>query len=135
MTIQSKIRNLNIRGQAFVEFAFILPILLLLVFGIAEFGRFLYLKNSATNAAREGARAGVVSSSANYAADITTAATRILAITTPGLSIIPDPLTAPGPNIPVNVTVRMSFNSVVPKLIPLFENLTSIRASATMRRE
>jgi hypothetical protein len=31
--------------------------------------------------------------------------------------------------------VRKPFSSVVPKLLPQFNNLTSIRASATMRYE
>lgn len=48
------------KGAALVEFAFVLPIFLLLVFGIAEFGVALYDKAVITNAAREGARAGVV---------------------------------------------------------------------------
>jgi len=56
-------RGLNCTGQALVEMAFILPILLLLVLGIFEFGRAMYTKNSLTNAARAAARAAVVTSS------------------------------------------------------------------------
>lgn len=48
------------RGVAAVEFALVLPILLLIVFGIVEFGVALYDKAVITNASREGARAGVV---------------------------------------------------------------------------
>ncbi len=47
-------------GTAAVEFALVLPILLLIVFGIIEFGVALYDKAVITNASREGARAGVV---------------------------------------------------------------------------
>ncbi|EKD59124.1 MAG: Flp pilus assembly TadE-like protein [uncultured bacterium] len=39
-----------------VELALLLPLLLLIVFGITEFGRAFYIKNALTNAAREGAR-------------------------------------------------------------------------------
>lgn len=44
------------RGAAAVEAAFILPVLLLLVMGIMEFGFLFNQQISATNAAREGAR-------------------------------------------------------------------------------
>lgn len=44
------------RGAAVVEFALIVPLLLLLVFGIAEFGRAYYLQTTISNAAREGVR-------------------------------------------------------------------------------
>ncbi|MGH9165359.1 MAG: TadE/TadG family type IV pilus assembly protein, partial [Acidimicrobiales bacterium] len=44
------------RGAAAVEFALVLPLLLILVFGIVEFGRAYSAKISLTAAAREGAR-------------------------------------------------------------------------------
>lgn len=48
------------RGVAAVEFALVLPLLLLILFGIIDFGLMLYDKAMITNAAREGARAGIV---------------------------------------------------------------------------
>ncbi|MGO4383770.1 TadE/TadG family type IV pilus assembly protein [Specibacter sp. RAF43] len=48
------------RGAAAVEFALLLPILLLLVIGIMEFGRAFNVQISASNAAREGARYAAV---------------------------------------------------------------------------
>jgi Flp pilus assembly protein TadG len=56
-----KVRNQ--KGVAAVEFALILPILVLLAFGIIEFSLILYDKAVITNASREGARAGIVSQS------------------------------------------------------------------------
>ena len=47
---------LSERAAAMVEFAIVLPILLLLVFGIIDFGRALYTLNNLTAAVREGAR-------------------------------------------------------------------------------
>ena len=47
-------------GGAAVEFALILPLLILLLFAIVEFGLLTYNKQIITNASREGARAGVV---------------------------------------------------------------------------
>jgi Flp pilus assembly protein TadG len=42
-------------GQALIEFALILPLLLLLIFGVLEFGRAFQIKIVMENAAREGA--------------------------------------------------------------------------------
>ena len=44
------------RGAAAVEFALLLPVLLLLLFGIIDFGRALNAQITLTQAAREGAR-------------------------------------------------------------------------------
>jgi Flp pilus assembly protein TadG len=44
------------RGAAAVEFALIVPILLILVFGIVDFGLAMFSQNMVGNAAREGAR-------------------------------------------------------------------------------
>jgi Flp pilus assembly protein TadG len=53
-----KVKSQN--GGAAVEFAIVLPILVLLVFAIIEFSVALYDKAMITNASREGARAGIV---------------------------------------------------------------------------
>ncbi len=52
--------GMNSHGQAIVEMALVLFLLLLLVIGIFEFGRAMYIKNTLTHAARAGARAAVV---------------------------------------------------------------------------
>ena len=51
------------RGAAAVEMAIILPLLLLVIAGIVDMGRFLFTKVMVTNAAREGVRAAVVTTS------------------------------------------------------------------------
>jgi Flp pilus assembly protein TadG len=50
----------NERGASAVEFAIILPLLVIMVFGIIEFGLLFYDKAVVTNASREAARAGIV---------------------------------------------------------------------------
>ena len=47
-------------GQALVEFALVVPIFLLILFGLIEVGRVIYLNNAFNEAAREGARYGSV---------------------------------------------------------------------------
>jgi Flp pilus assembly protein TadG len=48
------------RGAAAVEFALVLPLLVVILFGILEFGRALHISHVVTDAAREGARRAVV---------------------------------------------------------------------------
>lgn len=47
-------------GQALVEFALVAPLLFLLLFGIIEFGRFVYTSHILNEATREGARYAIV---------------------------------------------------------------------------
>ncbi len=53
-------KKLNERGVSAVEFALILPVLVLILFGIIEFGLILYDQQVITNASREGAREGIL---------------------------------------------------------------------------
>lgn len=48
------------RGQSLVEFALILPIFLLVLFGIVDLGRGVYAYNTIQNAAREAVRLAIV---------------------------------------------------------------------------
>lgn len=48
------------RGQDLVEFALVLPLLLLLVLGMAEISLVVLRHNTLSNAVREGARVGVI---------------------------------------------------------------------------
>jgi Flp pilus assembly protein TadG len=53
-------RRASTRGQALVEMAFILPIFLLIFVALFDLGRAVFVYNSLTNAAREGARLAIV---------------------------------------------------------------------------
>ena len=50
----------RLRGQGLVEFALLLPVLLLIIIGTIEFGRILFIYTNINNAAREGTRYGMV---------------------------------------------------------------------------
>jgi Flp pilus assembly protein TadG len=63
------LRKWGRRGQALAEFALILPILMLLVAGMIEFGRAWNIKQVVTDAAREGARYSVVVHNPVYTID------------------------------------------------------------------
>jgi hypothetical protein len=59
-TMKIKRQALGQSGVSALEFALILPLLILFLFGIVEFGSLFYDKAMITNASREGARLGVV---------------------------------------------------------------------------
>jgi len=56
-------KNIKVNGQegtSAIEFAILLPLLVIFLFGIVEFSILFYDKAVITNASREGARAGIV---------------------------------------------------------------------------
>ena len=57
--------NRETRAQAMVEFAIVLPILLVLLFGIIEVGRIIFIFSSVANASRQAARYGAASGQIN----------------------------------------------------------------------
>ncbi|MBV9125836.1 MAG: pilus assembly protein [Planctomycetes bacterium] len=58
------------RGATLVETALAIPIALLLMFGIFEYGRYVMMRNVLANAAREGARLAVIHTHDLATADI-----------------------------------------------------------------
>jgi Flp pilus assembly protein TadG len=50
----------NIKGTSMVEFAIVLPLFLLLILGIIDFGRFFFIQHSLQFATREGTRLALV---------------------------------------------------------------------------
>ncbi len=94
-------RRRGARGQGLVEFALTLPLMLLLIAGLIEFGRMLSIYNSVSNAAREAARYGsVVGDPGNGAAyyfldctgmrDSAKRASAFAALTDPDITIVYD---------------------------------------------
>lgn len=57
--------RLTRRGNAVLEAALVLPILVGLAFGTVEFGHFFYVKHSLQGAAREGVRAAILNDASN----------------------------------------------------------------------
>lgn len=61
----------RLQGAAALEFALVLPLLVVLLLGVIDFGHLFFVVNTMTNAAREGARRGAVDPNA---ATVTTTA-------------------------------------------------------------
>jgi Flp pilus assembly protein TadG len=76
------------RGAAAVEFALVVPILLILVFGIIDFGLAMTQQSLISNAAREGARAGSLEASQKATEDAALGAMTGLMGTKP--AVVPD---------------------------------------------
>jgi Flp pilus assembly protein TadG len=110
------------RGAIVVEFALILPILLILLFGIIEFGRAYNTQISLQGAAREGARALALG---NSATDAVNAASGV-AIKVSSMSSCPDG----DSEAFATVTTSADFTFSIP-----FVNLGSktLNATASMR--
>jgi Flp pilus assembly protein TadG len=64
------------RGAILLEAAIVLPLMLLLVFGLVEFGYFFHVKHTMAGAARNGARAAIRPTATN--ADVTTAVQQMM---------------------------------------------------------
>ncbi len=97
------------RGAAAVEFALVLPILILLVFGVIEFGRGYHARSTLTHAARESVRVAALSSGDPVAT------ARNAAPNLDGPSIVvtisPDPCV---PGNPVTVTLAYDHEYAIP---------------------
>lgn len=125
----------NQKGQALVEVALILPILVLLVFGSFEFGRAMYIKNTLNYAAREGARRASVSEPFNIGAVRNHVTASLPASLHTGLAVTVTPA-APQHGIDtVTVVVEAPFTTVVPDLLTQLAGITTLSAEASMRYE
>ncbi|GAA1429496.1 hypothetical protein GCM10009616_11700 [Microlunatus lacustris] len=99
------------RGAAAVEFALVAPLLLVVVLGIAEFGRAYDTKAALSQAAREGARALAVGSTPAVARAAARAAAPQLVLADANIAVTPSTClgAAAGVNAKVDVTARFVF--------------------------
>lgn len=134
----------NQSGTSVVEFAIVLPLLLILIFGIVEFSILFYDKAMLTNASREGARAGIVFSVPKITIpqiqSVVNNYCQSYLITfgsTPNLTTVvtPDPTTlVSGDPLTVTVTYNYSF-LVLPNFITFLINPIPLSAITVMRME
>jgi len=118
-------------GQSLVELALILPVLMLILMGIVDFGRAFNARIIITNAAREGARYGAM-----HPADEGGIKDRVInEAAGSGISIEADDVEVEFPNgtsepgNPIRVTVTYDFSLITPLL---FGGDTTIRSSVEM---
>lgn len=117
-----------------IEFALILPLLLLVVFGITEFGRAWLTVNVLSTAAREGARLAVVTGP-----DVPAVETRVGEVCA-AAAIAPTGITVTGPDPGdsqrrVTVTVSADFTVIPGTILGAFTGTIPLQASTSMRHE
>jgi Flp pilus assembly protein TadG len=120
------------RGQSLVEWAFILPILLLIVFVIVDFGRMVFTYSALYNAVREGARyatihptdtSGIQAKVEHYAVSLD-----------PAQMVVSFP--APPDTHRISVRATYQFTLVTPFTAVFFGSDTiPLQAQTTMQRE
>ena len=126
----------NRRGVAAVEFAVVLPVFLLLVFGMIEYGRMIMVQQIITNASREGARVAILDGMTN--ADVTSTIDTYLnnsGIAGANVSVATNPPVAPDYAESMTIAVDIPFGQVSWLPTPIYLSGRLLTATTTMRRE
>ena len=125
------------RGAAVVEFAIVVPIFFLMVFGMIEFGRMVMVHQLLAGAAREGARQAIVNGAT--AGDVEQTVRDYLTSTSvdgqaASVSVTPDPATA-STGEAVTIETGIEFEKVSWLPAPFFLQDLTLNAASTMRHE
>ena len=124
------------RGAATVEFALIAPLMIMFTFGMIEIGRLLMVKNAATQATREGARAASLPTASDEAvASRVQEELQLLSVNGAIIETTPTSIGSAGPGELISVRVRINPNDVswAPTFFPF--QIPEIVAESTMRKE
>jgi Flp pilus assembly protein TadG len=132
------------RGQNLLEFAVVVPVFAVLIFGIIEFGNLMRVQVELDNAVRGGARkASILSSSGSFTSSVEAAVTGA-APDLSGISFSPAPAyptACPATTAEVTVTASYSYTGVTPlsTLVSLFSghfpSPDTVSSSSTMHSE
>lgn len=121
------------KGNVAVEFAFVLPVLLLIVGGILDFGRAYWFKQTLTWASREGARQASILTKDNW--NLGTVKTKVITavkdgcganITADNVAVTPESGPAGGSELTVEVTMPFNF-MMIPYTIENLAGKTTMR--------
>ncbi len=121
------------RGTTVVEFALVVPIVLMFTFAAVEFARVVLIRHSVDNAVYEAARIGIIPGGS--ADEVRAAVDRMLAAISVHdylVEIVPVALAVDSPEITVRVTVPLDTNSYLPAQ---FFAGKSVRRELTLQRE
>jgi Flp pilus assembly protein TadG len=128
-------------GTSTVEAVIVLPVMLMLVFGIAEFGISYTRWNSLTNAVREGARVGVVFRSPCDAGPVTTLVKTTVSNFANSSGIDPSEITTTvtgactGTGTQLTVAATVPYNFVVLDALAQLAPSVNLNARTVMRNE
>ena len=125
------IKKISDRGQDLVEFAITIPLFMVLVFGIIDFGRAAYYYSAIQNGSREAARYAIVHPGSDSAIE-TYVRDRVIGLDQNDLTVVNPGWT----DDTVTVTLQYSFVPVTPIIGILFPGgEISMQSSSTMLRE
>lgn len=131
MKILKKIRN-N-KGQSIVELALILPIIIILLFGIFEFGRVFNAYMVIANASRQGARVGSVGATVTEVE--TTVKTNASSLDLSDLIIVVSTTGSGGRGETITVTVGYDVDVSIPFVHLAVGNPLHLESAMSMRIE
>lgn len=123
----------NNRGQALVEMALVIPILILLVFGMMDFGRVFNAYLVTSEASREGARAAVLNKTDGEITSAVTNAGATINLVSSDVNITPAYPRSRG--VPVTVTVTKDIVILTPKLSQFVNTSYTVTSKTVMRME
>jgi len=122
----------NNQGQTLVEFALVLPVLLLLIIGSMEFGLVINQYLVLAEAAREGARSAALGGSDVQVTAVVKAAASQIDTTQLTVTILPTPrIRGSG----ATVTVKKPVQAITLLMNPFFPAGYMVQGAATMRVE
>jgi len=130
------------RGASVLEFVLVIPILIMLGFGIVDYGYFFYVKNTVQGAAQSGARAAI--SSIALQSDVTTTVGNIMnaaGLQNSGYTVTTSPsdITTASAGTTVSVTVKVNWSNVGLHTLSSgyggISNSKVITGAASMRKE
>jgi Flp pilus assembly protein TadG len=135
------------RGSAVLDLALVLPLLLMLAFGVVEYGYYFFVKHNAQAASREGARAAIAAGA--KAKDVTDAVANVMAatglnntgytVTITDTADVPINFATVTSGKPIKVQVQFNWGSVgvhpLPEILGGMSPTKPVRGASVMRRE
>lgn len=124
----------NEKGQSLIEFAILLPFLLLLLMGILEFGIMLNSYLTIHNSAREGARLGIVAASDIEIKELITNISPNLNADNILVNITPSEGSRKSGDT-ITVDVIYNYQVTIPIISNILHNVVVLKAQTSMRIE
>jgi len=119
---------LNSTGSVAVEFALLLPVYIAFIFGVIEFGRMIWIRNSMEFAVESAARYGAITSGATEASIESQAPNYLIGVSSTGITFNADLTNASY----VTVNATYNFTTLISTYVPI--PATTLSVTATFAR-